>query len=560
MLTKEYIARISKWGCALILSTALLFPTVSYANPITQEPSISVKLVNFIGNPTRLTIELNGNYSVEGHSLTLASGVYEVRIENDRLTLSQNGQAYLTNQTGLMLKPSSDQLMIKINQRPYLGTMNFTLENGKTIRPINTLPIEDYVKGVIPFEMPASWNIEALKAQAVAIRTYAIRRQNQLIDDTTNFQVYGGHHSHVNSIQAANETNGQVLTFRGEWVETVYSSSNGGKTEASGSLWRPFDYLLSQDDPYDPKNPWSLSFAKQQIDVTSLDLSQSHLWWSTTFEKDLTIMNAMRTWLQQNGWTGRELKITSVPKFEWANVKTAGGRETRAAIIIEFLARDPQGTIQQQRFERGDLSLIEVRKMVGGAHIFRSYFVEPVQDLGSSYTVRGNGFGHGVGMSQYGAKAMADQGFKMENILSFYYPGTSLSAAKPSPSVVVSQPLLATEPVAAPTPARPALPVPPATVTTAIAPAVKPSVTVAVAPPKVQPVVVSRSAPSIVQGKIKSTVVVGVRKNPGFSTKPHATVKNGQTVQILGKKDRWIQIKAGSVTGFIPDNFIQPSK
>ncbi|WP_134702116.1 SpoIID/LytB domain-containing protein [Ammoniphilus sp. YIM 78166] len=555
MLTKEYIARISKWGLALMLSTTLLFPTVSNANPVAQEPSISVKLVNFIGNPTRLTIELNGNYTVDGSSLTLAAGAYEIRIENERLTLSQNGQAYLTNQAGLTLKPSSGQLIMKINQRPYLGMMNFTLENGKTIRPVNTLPIEDYVKGVIPFEMPASWNIEALKAQAVAIRTYAIRRQNQVIDDTTNFQVYGGFNQLVNSTQAANETSGQVLTFKGEWVETVYSSSNGGKTEASGSLWRPFDYLLSQDDPYDPKNPWSISFSKQQIDVTSLDLSQPQLWWTTTFEKDLSLMNAMRTWLQQNGWAGRELKITSVPKFEWANVKTLGGRETRASIIIEFLVREPQGTTQQQRFERSDLSLVEVRKMVGGAHIFRSYFVEPVEDLGTSYTVKGNGFGHGVGMSQYGAKAMADQGLKMENILSFYYPGTSLSVAKPSTSLVVSQPIPVTEPAPAPTSA------PPATVTAAAippAPAVKPSVTVA--QPKAQPVVVSRSTPATVQGKIKSTVVVGVRKNPSFATKPHATVKNGQAVQILGKKDRWIQIKAGTVTGFIPDNFVQASK
>ncbi|MEW9672266.1 SpoIID/LytB domain-containing protein [Ammoniphilus sp. 3BR4] len=548
MLRKIYITHAGKWAFALLFCVSLLFPATTFASSASPEPAISVKLVKYVGNPTRLTLELGGDYLVQDASLTLPQGTYELKAENNGISLYKNGQALYSGNSNFSLQPSSTQLTLKINQRPYLGSMAFSLQNGKTIRPVNTLSIEDYVKGVIPNEMPASWNKEALKAQAVAIRTYAMRRQHQVIDDTINFQVYGGYNNLATSTQAAEETRGQVLSYRGELVETLYSSSNGGKTEASGSLWGALDYLTAKEDPYDPKKPWSVNFSKQQIDLSLLDLSQPQLWWTSTKEKDLTLMNAIKSWLQQNGWAGKEMKITSIPVIEWANVKTVGGRETKARIVIQFLTRDSLGTIQAQQLDKADLTLVELRRMFGGSHIIKSYYVNPIQDNGDTFTVSGNGFGHGVGMSQYGAKSMADQGLSMESILSFYYPGTTLSEASKavSSAVVASAQVPATPPVA---PASPA---------TAKALVAKPKPKEV--KPKVTPkplLVASRSAGPVIQGKIKSTVLVGIRNTPSFNAKPHATLKNGQAVQVVGKKDRWLQIKTGNITGYVPDNFVQ---
>ncbi|RXT09101.1 SpoIID/LytB domain-containing protein [Ammoniphilus sp. CFH 90114] len=553
MLTKDYLAKAGKWGCVFLLSVSLLFPAATYANSANPDQAISVKLVNFIGNPNRLTLELSGEYFLSGASLSLSQGVYELRVENNAISLYHNGQALSTGQPHLSLQPSSNEQILKLGHRSYLGTMNFTLENGTTIRPVNTLSIENYVKGVIPNEMPASWNIEAQKAQAIAIRTYAMRRQHQVIDDTTNFQVYGGHHNYVTSIRAVDETRGQVLNYQGELVEAVYSSSNGGKTEASGSLWKPVEYLLAQVDPYDPKNPWTIKLSKQQIDLSQLDLSLSQLWWTTTREQDFTLMSHIKVWLQQNGWAGKDIKIYSIPTLEWANVKTGGDRETMAMISIDFLTRDSLGNIEVAKFERSNLPLAELRKMLGGNQVMKSFYVDPIIDHGDAFTVQGKGFGHGVGMSQYGAKSMADQGLKVERIISFYYPGTTLSQANIVPVTTVAAASLST--VSTQTTSHKAVPL---AAMTAPALSAKP---LGVKPEeKPKPVVVSRSSTPTVQGKIHSTVVVGVRTTPSFQAKPHSTVKNGQAIQVIGKQNRWIQIRAGNITGFVPDNYVQISK
>ena len=75
----------------------------------------------------------------------------------------------------------------------YLGNIQFTIESQKYVRPINTLPLEDYLKGVVPGEMPAGWSVEALKAQAIAARTYVKTKAASVIDDTISYQAYDGY-------------------------------------------------------------------------------------------------------------------------------------------------------------------------------------------------------------------------------------------------------------------------------------------------------------------------------------------------------------------------------
>ena len=140
----------------------------------------------------------------------------------------------------------------------YLGNLTFSVAEGR-LSVINTLPIEHYLYGVVPFEMSNTFPIESLKAQAVCARGYAVanctknRTRAYDILDTSEDQVYHGYDSKFNrAIEAVDSTAGQVLTYDGDIIQAYYSASNGGQTELTGNKWTTdLPYYIMQDDPYD---------------------------------------------------------------------------------------------------------------------------------------------------------------------------------------------------------------------------------------------------------------------------------------------------------------------
>ncbi len=137
--------------------------------------------------------------------------------------------------------------------------------------------LRNYLKGVVPNEMPALWHMEAVKAQTIAARTYALRNQSRVIDDTVSYQVYGGAEGHPNSNKAISETTGIVLKYNNSLVDAVFSSSNGGVTELNSNAWatsQTLPYFAIEEDPFDPKTKWEINIDKQQIDLSGKDLSK----------------------------------------------------------------------------------------------------------------------------------------------------------------------------------------------------------------------------------------------------------------------------------------------
>ncbi|MDI3410740.1 SpoIID/LytB domain-containing protein [Bacillus sonorensis] len=130
----------------------------------------------------------------------------------------------------------------------------------------------------------ASWPLEALKAQAVAARTYSVSKIGQTVADTTAFQVYGGYSWSANSSKAVDQTKGKVLKYNGSLITAVYSSSNGGYTEASNEVWSSkVPYLIAKKDSMDPQNSWSLKLSKTQIHTWFLNLNSA---WFLVVEND----------------------------------------------------------------------------------------------------------------------------------------------------------------------------------------------------------------------------------------------------------------------------------
>lgn len=294
--------------------------------------------------------------------------------------------------------------------RTYLGDVAVSSVNGR-LEIVNTVPLEDYVASVVASEYPFE-EIEGVKAQAVLARTYALRRGAATprydLDDHQGSQVYRGEGAvTARSRQAAQETAGQVLLYAGALAETPYFSSSGGHTADNEAVWRgtPLPYLRGVPDPTDAGAPdyrWTTSASRQAVhDALSRRL---------------------------------------------------GGRVSR----VEVAERSPNGRVVSLRAEgagRPTLSGSDFRTAVNAAvgdRTIRSTQFEVRLD-GDRYVFEGRGYGHGVGMSQYGARGLAREGRSYREILDHYFQGTRLGTTPGA----TTEPLVASAPEAGPTPRWP---------------------------------------------------------------------------------------------------------
>ena len=252
-------------------------------------------------------------------------------------------------------------------------------------KDVINIPINDYLIGVIASEMPASFNIEAIKAQAVVARTYALKAKasGKVLTDTVSTQSYidestmkskwGNDFSfYYNKIKSAvEETNGEFLTYNGNYIEALYHSTNNGKTESSIDVFGYYyPYLISVTSEFDKS-------ANSYLRTTSIDLNTLSSKLGIPIKKDSNIQIISYT----DGGNIKELNIDG---------KVFSGRN--------------------------------IREMLG----LRSADFDIVfDDNNANITTRG--FGHGVGMSHYGANGMANAGYSYIDILSHYYPGTNIS-------------------------------------------------------------------------------------------------------------------------------------
>ncbi|MFZ3578444.1 SpoIID/LytB domain-containing protein [Virgibacillus sp. DJP39] len=409
----------------LFLTIVLLF---MHPDSSAAEEMVTVKLVNKVGETSQLNFELKGGYFSFDSTLNLQEGVrYTLTVLNDNsLLLKGAGNEHKVGGSLVLIPEKYDKKhQIYINETPYLGAVEFSIENKKFIRPINQLPLEDYLKGVVPLEVYPSWGIETLKAQTLAARTYAMSHVSKTMDDTTQFQVYGGYAWSKDTTRAVNETAGEVITYKDQLINAFYSASNGGVTENNTHVWgeKPMSYLPIKEDPYDPVHPWVFTLHQTQIKLKDINWDNPD-WWGETEEKDEPTTSSMKRWLQKKGYTG-DIKILSIPHFELSNQTLKSGRRVKGSITIEFLQRLVEGTVLFQQLELKDVRLDNVRPLIGGL-LFKSYFIDSLKESDGVYTMKGKGFGHGVGMSQWGAHYMGLKGKTYKQIIQFYYPKTSI--------------------------------------------------------------------------------------------------------------------------------------
>ncbi|MHC8970717.1 Ig-like domain-containing protein [Priestia aryabhattai] len=415
---------------ALVLSVLLFqFTPLASVKAETVEPVVSVKLVNYLGDHHAITIKPSYLYIIKNSDLVLnANTEYTVTATTQGVTLKQ-GSTVLGEFTSFEITPYLYKNPVSINGRQYLGDVAFTNEKGTYVRPVNTLPIEDYLKGVVPNEVYTSWNLQALKTQAVAARTYAMSYAGKVINDTVSYQVYGGYTWYDSTNQAVDQTFGQVVTYNNKLINAVFSSSNGGRTESNSNAWggTQLSYFPVKEDPYDKQTPWTLAIQKTQIDLTGKDLANYSSWWNTVSEKDKTVTDNLKSWLVANKHPGKTIKITSIPKVSFY-APSSGGRVTKGAITVDYLIKGDVDSSQKlvvHHLELKDLTSTKLKSMLNSRAML-SLLVTETNETSTSTTFNGKGNGHGVGMSQYGAQKMASLGKDYREILDFYYPTTNL--------------------------------------------------------------------------------------------------------------------------------------
>ena len=232
---------------------------------------IRVKLS--VGEPIEIAFTTSGTYSIG--TQPLPSGQYRIKLENGSISMiNEDGATLLTSSTTLMIQENLNPDPAAVNlismrvadvTRKYLGSMKFWID-GTHIDAVNHVYLEKYLYGVVPYEMSDYFPLEALKAQAVAARCYAIkdlegtRSGTYDIGDTSSDQVYKGYDpSLTNSKKAVDATAGKVLTYSGTIIDAYYSASNGGQTDRTENVWSTaLPFFKIREDTYDLANPYSL--------------------------------------------------------------------------------------------------------------------------------------------------------------------------------------------------------------------------------------------------------------------------------------------------------------
>ncbi|MCR4770919.1 MAG: SpoIID/LytB domain-containing protein [Oscillospiraceae bacterium] len=339
----------------------------------------------------------------------------------------------------------------------YYGGFQYTRLDGGDLTVVNFVGMSDYVKGVIPYEMTPSWPIEALKAQAVTARTYAAAHLNahrkngfDLCDDVC-CQTYRGANSATDvSDRAVEETDGVYLTYEGDYANTFYYSSNGGATEdCQNVFYEDIPYLKGKHDPYEDyvetgyKN-WSYTYTAAEITgilqakgyacASIVSVTPTYTPSGNIYSIKFTDANGVN-WTFSKDRAGSILYSSSYGKYTFSQHFTVtDGKSSGATEIFVNTSADRIGSGSGRVLYaiNGDGIAEELQGIEGRAVITSSGVTvlsllssgEPIYS--DKYVVTGSGWGHNVGMSQYGAKAMAELGYGYEDILDFYYTGASI--------------------------------------------------------------------------------------------------------------------------------------
>ncbi|MBP3656697.1 MAG: SH3 domain-containing protein [Clostridia bacterium] len=497
---------------ALLLALALL-PAAAADSGIQTGTTVSGTVrvyLSSIGSKTSVDLSVDGSYSVGGDaSRAIARGTQmTVRNSGGTLIMQAGGQSQtMGSRFKLRRHQTSGENGVRIAQARYPsnlypGDVEFIAKGGN-VQIIIHVYMEDYMRGVLPYEMDNSFPLEALKAQAVAARTYALKKMSAQaatydLVDTTSDQVYNGTPAgNARCVQAVEETSGVVGTVGGEYMASYYTASNGGQTESVANAWGSgsYSYLQVKDDPYDLRN--GASIAK-----------------SVTFYRDgRTSVSA----------------LTELLRTEAAAL--VGAHSVSIEAITGVTPHTPKYGAESRVYRKVDVGL--TLSGYGHVTVTLDYFSQiesmcsmsinvlknetlAVSETVGGYKLTARRFGHGVGMSQRGAQQMAAEGIAYDEILQFYYPGLVRTRYTMTRTIL-------------------------------------PSMDGTPGAEEDIPVTDARTAIVTLNNPLDS---LNLRSAPSTTAPILATMPHGTQITLLSQADGWSRVQYGTLSGYVKNEYI----
>ena len=535
---------------------------------------IRVYLKSIAGN-ANLTLTLEGSYSIDGDTL------YRFERGTQIIVSAAQGNMYLSvggltvgMGTAFTLKRGAcdgdNGLIIAETGRDtlYPGDLALSVDEDGSVRAVLSVNMEDYLCGVVAYEMSDSWPIEALKAQSVAARTYAMKKKAASGDrdydvvDTTGDQVFKGiDDSYTNVISAVQATDGVVGMYKGNYADCYYTASNGGIIALPSDVWDSdgdYGYLERKEDPYDLENPNSMvcgvtfDFDAENCPKLQYMLNEALVAAEPDYEEiQLEEIVSITPADEEPEGSGMyrtlkfELSATAmVDCYRATDTDIGAPRESGdsaygnlALYAIDYLRRLANSSAYEPAKQRETLDETftvslsvydQIKDGLGLGLNAADYELVTVQSGLTDFSIQFRRFGHGVGMSQRGAQRMAGvEGKTWREILSFYYPGMELKKIiwdTPELETVEALPdgvgVAYTEPTPTPTPAP---------------------------------------LPELVGGQYYATVQLGdtsstmnVREQPSTQSQIVATVENGRRLIVCSEADAdgWVAVMTAEFSGY----------
>lgn len=535
-----HIRRHMSFAVALVMAMLFCLPMAHASDtsavssaPLTYNTNARNGMVRVhlasLGRPIALDVMIAGSYSVSGnHAMTLNHGEsvsISFNTSTGQITMTRGGQSYDMGQEMVFRRhqtSGANGLKIAQAKKPanlYPGDLQLKAQySSGTYRlyPIVHVYIESYLNGVVPYEMGNSAPLEALKAQAVAARTYTLgkmdARASQLYDvvDTTNDQVYyGNSDSTANCTAAVTATKGIVLMNGGALTSTYYTASNGGQTESARNLWNSSNlgYLTVKDDPFDLMNSAAV-VRRLTVYADNTSSAQKSALKTALYNKAVSKLASM-------GYSTSNVSVTRIHSVTPHTPKYSSPSRLYTMLDFGLTVSTGSGTV--------DVTVSfdifgELESALGMSINATKNELWSVEPSGSNFVIEVRRYGHGVGMSQRGAMQMASLGYTYDQILGFYYENsqrvqytfthTILSAIGTGDSTITN-----TEP--------------PADITTS-----------------------GGSYATVKLAGLGDTLPI--RYAADVQGKILTTVINGGLVNILAKGASWTLVQYGQIIGFVP--------
>lgn len=415
-----------------------------------------------LGSPEAIYVTLAGDYGMENSDIIRFERGTKMVIcaDGENVLVSAGGMTLNMGKTFTMTRCAADEglengIYIYQSERHalYEGDLTVSCAEGK-LRCMLSIGMEDYLKGVVAYEMSDSFPLEALKAQAVAARTYAMSRKAARVGaeydvtDTTSDQVFKGFIAdYENVIRAVEETAGIVGMYDGYYATCYYTASNGGQVATPNQIWGgsgDYGYIEQKDDPYDLENGKSLvnSFGVsreydgentfwQMLDgkfdvpgheevrldrIISMELTEPRFEGSimkdtlnVVCEGSYRDMGLIKVNYEGDIRTGWALGYIRIGEGNWYKWGLKDWKEMEVPVEMSF-------SVYEEIKDGLDIGLNS-----------SDYEAPSVVETEDGYSIEMRRFGHGVGMSQRGAQVMAGaHGMSFTDILGFYYPGMGL--------------------------------------------------------------------------------------------------------------------------------------